>query len=128
MSPTRLSLAIFAAFGLAGCVATGSTAEGSLAQGQRLAQANCASCHAIALSDESPRADAPPLRDLYKRYPNEALRRAVSQGIHLGHADMPVFRLGENDAAALAAYLWSLNPCAQPSSDTEAMDRCFSRL
>lgn len=128
MSPTRLTLAIFAAFGLACCVATSPADESSLARGQRLAQTNCASCHAIALNDESPRADAPPLRDLYKRYPNEALRRAVSQGIHLGHADMPVFRLGDEDAAALAAYLWSLNPCARPSSDKEAMDRCFSRL
>ena len=124
---TLSALVSLIAFGLVGCAAV-TADEPTIAQGQKVATANCAACHAVTLADSSPRADAPPLRDLYKRYSNHDLRRAVEQGIHIGHADMPTFRLGARDAQALAAYLWELNPCARPSSDEEAMERCFSRL
>lgn len=122
-----MSFLLFVAFGLAGCMAAAAD-DPVIARGQSLAEAHCAQCHAIAEADESARADAPPLRDLYRRYPNDDLRRAVREGIHIGHADMPVFRLGKRDADALAAYLWTLNPCAQASSDHASMERCFSRL
>lgn len=120
-------LATLAALALGGCAAAAAD-DPLIRQGRQLASTHCAACHAIDLDDTSPRADAPPLRDLFRRYANDDLRRAVEQGIHVGHADMPVFRLGARDAQALAAYLWELNPCARPSSDAEAMERCFSRL
>jgi cytochrome c len=41
---------------------------------------------------------------------------------------MPKFRLRQTQIDELLVYLKSLNPCARPSSDTEAMNRCFEPL
>lgn len=96
--------------------------------GRGLVKARCASCHAVEMSDVSPRPEAPPLRDLYKRYPVDALRSAFLAGIHVGHRDMPAFRMPADEVEAVLAYLKSIDPCAQPSSDQAAMDRCFAPL
>lgn len=96
--------------------------------GRGLVQARCASCHGVGMNDVSPRSEAPPLRDLYKRYPVDALRSAFLGGIHVGHRDMPAFRMSADEVEAVLAYLKSVDPCAQPSSDQAAMDRCFAPL
>lgn len=96
--------------------------------GLRLAQSRCSACHAIGLSDASTRPDAPPLRDLYQRYAVDDVRRAFSQGIHIGHPDMPTFHLAPDEVDRLVAYLRSIDPCAQPSSDEAALQRCFAPL
>jgi mono/diheme cytochrome c family protein len=93
-----------------------------------MAEQRCAGCHAINLIDASPHPQAPPLRDLYKRYPVDALRRAFVDGVHVGHPDMPTFRLSQQEVDRLLIYLESLNPCTQPSSNQGAIDRCFSPL
>jgi cytochrome c553 len=104
---------------------------GALSQveaGRGLVQARCASCHAVEMNGVSPRSEAPPLRDLYKRYPVDALRSAFLAGVHVGHRDMPAFRMPADEVEAVLAYLKSIDPCAQPSSDKAAMDRCFAPL
>ena len=65
--------------------------RGSAQVGQRLAQANCASCHAIGRIGESPLRIAPPFRELHKRYPVENLAEALAEGIVTGHPTMPQF-------------------------------------
>ena len=112
---------------LAACAAypdTPAPAESGLA----IAERRCAGCHAVGMADTSPRAGAPPLRDLYKRYPVDALHQAFLNGVHVGHPDMPTFRLSRGEVDALLAYLRSIDPCAQPSSDRAAMQRCFAPL
>ncbi|MET0375001.1 MAG: cytochrome c [Rhizorhabdus sp.] len=111
---------------LAACT-TPAAAPSPLAAGYELAQARCARCHAIELTGASPRPQAPAFRDLYKRYPVEGLRTAFTEGIRVAHP-MPQFRLAAADIERLLAYLKSLNPCARPSSDRAAMERCFAPL
>ena len=96
--------------------------------GRGIAERQCSGCHAVALTGASPRPQAPPLRDLYKRYAIEDLRRAFLTGIHVGHPDMPTFQLKPRDVDSLLIYLRSLDPCAQPASDTAAVERCFEPL
>jgi mono/diheme cytochrome c family protein len=73
--------------------------------GHVIAQEQCASCHAIGLSDQSPRADAPPLRDVSQRYMFPVLEEELINGIKLGHPDMPKFQFSPGGADALLAYL-----------------------
>jgi mono/diheme cytochrome c family protein len=112
---------------LSGCATP--VVERSLTEdGREIAEQRCSSCHAIGLTDASARAGAPPLRDLYKRYALEDVRRAFSEGVHVGHPDMPTFHLEPGEVDRLVAYLRHLDPCAQPSSDEAAVSRCFAPL
>lgn len=104
------------------------TERSSIEEGRQIAERRCSSCHAIALTDASPRPDAPPLPDLYKRYALDDLRRAFLEGLHVGHPDMPTFLLDRGEVDRLVAYLRHIDPCAQPSSDEGAMARCFAPL
>lgn len=96
--------------------------------GRKVAEQQCSQCHAIDLTGASAIAEAPPLRDLYKRYAIEDLRGAFVRGIEVAHARMPAFRLSPRDVDNLLSYLRSIDPCAQPSTDEEAMARCFEPL
>jgi cytochrome c len=97
-------------------------------QGQMIVRQRCSGCHSTGLEGASPRADAPPLRNLYKRYPIDGLRTAFQSGVHVGHQDMPTFRLSTAEVESILAYLKSIDPCMQPSSDQSAMKRCFAPL
>ncbi|MBB2964874.1 c-type cytochrome [Methylobacterium sp. R2-1] len=78
------------------------------ARGETIARTNCARCHAIGRIGASPLADAPPFRDLHRRYPVTDLAEALAEGITTGHPTMPEFRLDPDEAQALIAYLQSL--------------------
>lgn len=124
---TLLTAAAAISLVLGGCATL--VAERSLIEeGRQIAERRCSSCHAVALADASRRPDAPPLRDLYKRYALDDVRRAFREGIHVGHPDMPTFRLRRRAVDRLVAYLRHIDPCAQPSSDEAAMARCFAPL
>lgn len=110
-----------------GCVNAPESAS-HLYSARELTEHRCGGCHAVTMTDTSPRPDAPPLRDLFMRYPIYALGEALSRGIEVGHRDMPRFTLDPDETAAIISYLDSLNPCAKPSSDDAAMERCFGRL
>lgn len=60
-------------------------------RGRRIAEANCAECHAIARYDPSEDPAAPPFRTLSKRPSFSTLRRSMSGPIFLRHAVMPDF-------------------------------------
>lgn len=60
-------------------------------RGRRIAEANCAICHAIAQVDESENADAPPFRSLARLRPLAPLRREMAGELFLRHAVMPDF-------------------------------------
>ncbi len=85
-------------------VVAGPDAAGA-GHGERLAQAYCASCHAIGAAGDSAHADAPPFRTLAKRYPVEGLAEALAEGIVVGHPDMPEFRFEPDEVDALIEYL-----------------------
>lgn len=57
---------------------------------------------------QSPLREAPPFRDLHRRYPVEDLGEALAEGIRTGHPAMPEFRFDPDQAQDLIAYLKSL--------------------
>jgi cytochrome c len=102
-----LSVSLLAAFLLAFLVWP-AVAEDDVESGRVLLQKNCASCHAIGTSGESPHKLAPPFRTLGSRYPIESLEEALGEGILSGHPDMPEFKFAAEDVGDIIAYLKSI--------------------
>jgi mono/diheme cytochrome c family protein len=73
-----------------------------------MAETNCSPCHAIGREGTSPLAAAPPFRELSLLYPVADLEEALVEGIITAHPDMPEFQFDPSDAAALIAYLESI--------------------
>src|SRR5690242_16072549 len=91
---------------------------GRSAEGRVIAEKNCGGCHATGKRGPSPRADAPPLRTLQKRYPLENLEESLAEGISVGHPDMPHVELDPQQIADFQAYLRYL--AGAPSLRTKA--------
>jgi len=83
-------------------------AAGDLKRGEALLQRDCAKCHAIGRSGESPDKAAPAFRTLGQRYPIESLEEALGEGLLSGHPDMPEFQFDADDVGAIIAYLKSI--------------------
>ena len=64
-----------------------------ISHGKELAQKNCAWCHAIGRTGESPNPRAPRWIDMAGRHPILALREPLSRGIARPHDEMPKFEL-----------------------------------
>ncbi|MFN3686360.1 c-type cytochrome [Salinarimonas sp.] len=82
--------------------------DGDKLRGQRILAQNCAACHAIGPTGDSPVAAAPPLRVLGQRYPLESLEEALGEGILVGHdglPQMPEFVFSPEDIGDILAYL-----------------------
>lgn len=77
-------------------------------RGHDLVSDNCSGCHAIGKTGDSPLAAAPHFRDLHQRYDVEFLMEALVEGITTAHPEMPEFQFSAPDAAAIVAYLKSL--------------------
>ena len=82
--------------------------RGSATVGQRIAETNCAQCHAIGKTGDSPLAIAPPFRTLHTRYPVDSLAEALAEGITTGHPTMPEFTLEPDQIENFIAYLKTL--------------------
>jgi mono/diheme cytochrome c family protein len=101
--------------GIGGCVtsSTGSVdtnVDVAVQRGRLVAARDCAGCHAIDVSAESPRPSAPPFRDIRRRYNRVSLTRefiAIGQG---GHYQMPPTQISSSDSADLIAFIESLGP------------------
>jgi mono/diheme cytochrome c family protein len=90
-------------------ITTTSQAEEPLDQrGRTFAQTNCASCHEIGPTGESPLRIAPPFRTLHLRYPIEDLEESLAEGIRTAHPAMPQFQLDSAQIGDLIAYLKAL--------------------
>jgi mono/diheme cytochrome c family protein len=76
--------------------------------GREIAEENCASCHAVGTSGESPNPDAPWFRLLLSRYDADMLETELAEGMRVAHAPMPQFRFKPAEAGALIAYLRSV--------------------
>lgn len=110
----RLLAALAATALLAACVHDERTppqppvAAASVAEGQRIAEVYCATCHAIGAEGESRHAMAPPFRTLSRNYPVGALEEAFAEGVLVGHPDMPEFRLEPPQIDDLLGYIQSI--------------------
>ena len=81
------------------------SAPSSAERGLELARRNCGMCHALGDTGASPNPEAPPFRQLGRRYPLENLEEALAEGILTGHPAMPQFRFSPNEIKDLIAYL-----------------------
>ncbi len=77
-------------------------------RGLELVRRNCAMCHAIGDVGASPNREAPPFRQLGRRYPLENLEEALSEGILTGHPAMPEYRFAPDEIRDLITYLKSI--------------------
>lgn len=95
---------------LAACSPSGDpdTRSSLVERGQAIAQADCASCHALDAASPSPHAEAPPFRTLSERYPVASLQEALAEGIMVGHPDMPEFSFDPDEIDALIAFIESV--------------------
>lgn len=78
--------------------------------GRALVTMYCTDCHATGAAGESPLAIAPRFRDLHLRYDVEFLSEALVEGIVTAHPEMPQFEFDPDQAAAIVAYLKTLEP------------------
>lgn len=81
---------------------------GSVARGAALAQAHCASCHAVERAGDSPMAGAPPFRRLSDSYPVANLQEGLAEGLVTAHPGMPQFAFEPDEIRDLIAYLETL--------------------
>ena len=77
-------------------------------RGRVYARTHCMQCHSIDPVGPSPLSEAPPFRDLHRRYPVESLSEALSEGIRTGHPGMPEFKLEPDQVGDFIAFLKSL--------------------
>lgn len=85
-----------------------SYAEPDLKRGEALLTRDCARCHAVGVSGNSPRPDAPAFRTLGNLYPIESLEEALGEGIMSGHPDMPESRFDADEVGVIIDYLKSI--------------------
>jgi cytochrome c len=103
----RFRLFAATAFALA-AAAQPSFAAPDLKLGEALLTRDCARCHAVGLTGNSPRADAPAFRTLGTRYPIESLEEALGEGIMSGHPDMPEIKFDADEVGAIIDFLNSI--------------------
>ena len=80
----------------------------TLKRGEALVTRNCSRCHAVGRTGTSPHREAPLFRTLGKRYPIENFAEGLVEGFSTGHKDMPEFVFEPDEAAAIIAYLESI--------------------
>lgn len=76
--------------------------------GRHALETRCSRCHAIGPTGASAHAEAPPFRDIVKRYRPEDLEESLAEGITSGHPDMPEYILTPDEIGAVVAYLHTL--------------------
>ena len=74
----------------------------------------CGGCHGVSINDPSPLPEAPPLRDLHRKYEPEYLAEALAEGIITGHPAMPQFQFEEPEIEAVIFYLNSIQSRSVP--------------
>jgi len=93
---------------LAMCWATGVVAGDMSAEGKAILRKPCARCHSIESFGESPLKAAPPMRNIYGRYPTRELQEELLEGMVSRHKEMPQISFSEEDVAAILGYLYEL--------------------
>lgn len=118
LRPATAALALVAAaISLAACqtpagapaATTAATPEAAdIARGHEVAEARCASCHAIEAGLTSPAPDAPSFATLYTRFPVDQLGERIRGGLMVDHPRMPLLvSLAPDEERGLQAYLLS---------------------
>jgi cytochrome c len=94
-------------------------AAGDASDGKSILAHHCGRCHAIEATGASPLPQAPPLREVYLRYPIEQLEEGFAEGMGSRHRDMPQIQLSGEQVAAILNYLGSItgvDPAQRPAA------------
>jgi cytochrome c len=78
------------------------------ARGKAILQEKCGRCHAVEAVGESPLKIAPPMRDIYARFPPRELQEELLEGKVSRHKAMPQIEFSHEDVGAIMAYLYAL--------------------
>ena len=76
--------------------------------GASLLENHCARCHSIAATGNSPLNKAPPLREVYLKYPIQQLESGFAEGMGSRHLGMPQIQFSSEEVAAILDYLGSI--------------------
>jgi mono/diheme cytochrome c family protein len=79
-----------------------------ISAGRMIAENNCAACHAVGMTGNSPLRAAPPFRILSERHPIRDLEDALAEGIATGHPSMPEWILEPSEINELLGYIQSI--------------------
>lgn len=121
-TPTRIIAALAAALAGLGLVSCGAQIDSvgdetdsfelseieMIENGAEIVETQCSFCHAVGVTGQSPRADAPPLRTVLADYPADVLAEDFREQVHVGHPDMPDFNFGPIGTDHVLAYLQSI--------------------
>ncbi len=99
------------ALGASGAVAAPTDAT----EGKALLEKNCGRCHALEATGTSPLPQAPPLREVYLKYPIDQLEEGFAEGMGSRHRDMPQIQFTDDQVAAILNYLGGITG-VDPSS------------
>jgi len=104
----KLSLPLLLAFAMA--LASPAFAKGDAKRGLKIAQRNCAPCHAVGRTGDSTNPKSPPFRTLAQLYPLSELEETMGEGMMVGHEgpEMPIFEFRPDQIEDFIAYLGSI--------------------
>ena len=91
-------------FGASGAIAANTEAT----EGKALLEKNCGRCHSLEATGASPLPQAPPLREVYLKYPIDQLEQGFAEGMGSRHRDMPQIQFSPEQVAAILSYLGSI--------------------
>jgi cytochrome c len=86
--------------------------SGAAIDGKAALEKNCGRCHSIEATGESPLKGAPPLREVYLRYPIEQLEEGFAEGMGSRHRDMPQIQFSPEQVSGILNYLGSITGIA----------------
>jgi mono/diheme cytochrome c family protein len=89
-------------------IKTGTPDPRDVAEGRRIAQRECSTCHAIDRSSSSPNPGAPPFRDVLFLNDSNWVAYRLIDAVRMGHDNMPLFDFDVRSADALIAYIESI--------------------
>ena len=104
----------------------GAEGSGTETEGKAILENHCGHCHSIGASGESPLRKAPPLREIYLRFPIEQLSQGLAEGMGSRHREMPQIQFSTDEVAAILNYLGSVTgiaPAERPVMQPGDADR-----
>jgi mono/diheme cytochrome c family protein len=78
-------------------------------RGKAILAEKCGRCHAIDATGQSPLKLAPPMRDIYFRYGDQAMKVELAEGMVSKHREMPQIDFSREDVDAILSHLYAIS-------------------
>ena len=120
MRAGRVEAGLVMAAVIAACqsaAADGDNSSDLAALGKATLEKNCGRCHAIEAVGDSPLRIAPPMRDIYLKFPVRELEEELKEGKVSRHKEMPQIAFSDEDVDAILAYLHDIAVEHRPPPD-----------